>query len=178
MIEIQQAAEPLAAPHSAVLIRRFRRSHEQYIPQALVVPFAMVVLSQNLIEASDLRGQAIPDRAFRGRGRRHRARRSRLPGPVLPRPLRLPPGPTPTRLDPVPLIRHDPGVLELMVRCRGVARGCLQRPTTTWLIGPIVPGIGDARRARSAQRLERGRRSGSSAKIIFLRDIPSRSPSS
>jgi len=34
MIEIQQAAEPLAAPHSAVLIRRFRRSHEQYIPQA------------------------------------------------------------------------------------------------------------------------------------------------
>jgi hypothetical protein len=43
MIEFQRAAESLVAPHSAVLIRRFRRSHEQYIPRALVVPFAMVV---------------------------------------------------------------------------------------------------------------------------------------
>jgi hypothetical protein len=43
MMEVQQAAESLAAPDLAVLIRRFRRSHEQYIPQALVVPFAMVV---------------------------------------------------------------------------------------------------------------------------------------
>jgi hypothetical protein len=43
MIEVQQAAEPLAAAHSAVLIRRFRRSPEQHIAQALVVPFAMVV---------------------------------------------------------------------------------------------------------------------------------------
>jgi len=46
MIEVQQAAEPRAAPHSAVLIRRFLRSHEQYIPQVLVVPFAMVVVSE------------------------------------------------------------------------------------------------------------------------------------
>ena len=43
MIEIQQAAEPLAPLHSAVLIRRFRRSREQHIAKTLVVPFAVVV---------------------------------------------------------------------------------------------------------------------------------------
>ena len=43
MIEIQQAAESLAPLHSAVLIRRFRRSSQQHIAKTLVVPFGMVV---------------------------------------------------------------------------------------------------------------------------------------
>jgi hypothetical protein len=43
MIEIQQAAEPLAPLHLSVLIRRFSRSPEQHIAKTLVVPFAVVV---------------------------------------------------------------------------------------------------------------------------------------
>ena len=38
MIEIQQAAKPLAPLHSAVLISRVRRSPEQHIAKTLVVP--------------------------------------------------------------------------------------------------------------------------------------------